>query len=137
MNQDFYTKLFLKNSDQAVTEENIKLSKRKWWVNTRKKSQGGLRLTDEGLDLVVNILNLQIYEIPFPITLDLKPEVVVFLDRFLDCPFYLTERSITVTNERKCFELHLFAGDVQKYGLIKAMSRQRRLDKKGNEIVDN
>jgi hypothetical protein len=135
MNQDFYTKLFLKSSEQAITEENIKISKRKWWVNTRKKQQGGLRLTDDGLNFVTNVLNLSIYEIPFPATLDLKPEVVVFLDRFLDCPYYLSEVSITVTNERKCFELHLFSGDVQKYGLIKAMARQKRLDKRGNEIL--
>lgn len=135
MNQDFYTKLFLKSSEQAITEENIKISKRRWWVNTRKKQQGGLRLTDEGLNFVTNVLNLSIYEIPFPATLDLKPEVVVFLDRFLDCPYYLSEVSITVTNERKCFELHLFSGDVQKYGLIKAMARQKRLDKRGNEIL--
>lgn len=135
MNQDFYTKLFLKSSEQAITEENIKISKRKWWINTRKKQQGGLRLTDDGLNFVTNILNLSIYEIPFPATLDLKPEVVVFLDRFLDCPYYLSEVSITVTNERKCFELHLFSGDVQKYGLIKAMARQKRLDKRGNEIL--
>lgn len=135
MNQEFYTKLFLKNSEQAITDENIKIFKRKWWVNTRTKVTGGLRLTEAGLDFVVDVLKLQIYEIPFPVTLDLKPEVVVFLDKFLDCPYYLSETSITVTNERKCFELHLFSGDVQKYGLIKAMARQKRLDKRGNEIL--
>lgn len=126
MNQETYTKIFLKASDQALSEENIKTSMRRWWMNNRKKSQGGLRLTDEGFDFVKETLDLRVYEVPFPITLDLKAEVILFLDKFIDCPYYLTEVSIFVLSERKNFELHLFAGDVHKYGLIKAMKRKNQ-----------
>lgn len=125
MNQETFTKIFMKNSDQALTEANIKTNLRKWWKNTRAKEEGGLRLTDEGLEFVTETLDLKVYEVPFPATLDLKPQVIIFLDKFIDCPYYLTEESITVLSERKAFELHLFSGDVQKYGLTKAMSRKK------------
>jgi hypothetical protein len=115
----------MKQSDQALTDANVKTNLRSWWVNTRTKLEGGLRLTDAGLDFVKETLNLRTYEVPFPATLDLKPQVIIFLDRFIDCPYFLTEESITVLSERKAFELHLFSGDVQKYGLTKAMSRKK------------
>lgn len=92
-----------------------------------RKAGGGLRLTDAGLSYVKDILDLSTYEIPFPIDLDLKPEVMLYLDKFIDCPYHLTEKSITVLAERKAFELHLFAGDVRKYGLIKAMRREKMI----------
>lgn len=136
MNQTNYTKIFLKEFNQSISEENIKISRRKWWCNTRKKEKGGLRLTEEGYRFITEDLNLKVYEVPFPFYLDLKPEVIVFLDNVMDCPYYLTEKSITVTNEKKCFELYLFSGDVQKYGLIKAMKRQRSLDRE-QKTVDN
>lgn len=130
MDQITYTKIFLKQSNQAVTEENIKLARRRWWTNTRTKKTGGLRLSDEGLRFLREEVELQIYEVPIPDTLDIKPEVIVHLDNVMDCPYHLSAISIMVTNERKCFELLLFAGDIQKYGLIKAMRRQKGLDSK-------
>ena len=124
MNQDTYTKIFLKANNQAVSEENVLIYSRKWFVNVRKKEEGGLRLTDEGFKFVKDILDLRVYEVPFPATLDLKPQVILFLDKFIDCPYHLTEESITVLGERKAFELHLFSGDVRQYGLTKAMKRK-------------
>lgn len=115
----------MKYAEQALTTENIKSNLLTWWKNTRTKSEGGLRLSEKGIDFITNILNLQVYEITFPPTLDLKPKVILYLDKFIDCPYYLTEDSITVLNERKAFELHLFSGDVQKYGLAKAMNRKK------------
>jgi hypothetical protein len=130
VNQETYTKIFMKQAEMALTEANIETCSKKWWKNTRTKSEGGLRLTDEGLNFLRENLNLQVYEVPFPIAFDLKPQVIIFLDRFIDCPYYLTEESITVLAERKAFELHLFSGDVQKYGLTKAMSRKKATDQK-------
>ncbi len=124
MDQETYTKIFLSEANIAITEENLKLYKRKFWKNTLNKSQGGLRLTDEGLDFIKNTLDITVYEVPFPLELDLKPQVIINLDKFIDCPYHLTEKSITVTKERKAFELYLFSGDVQKYGLTKALSRK-------------
>jgi hypothetical protein len=128
VNRKTYTKIFLKQADMALTEENISASMRVWWQNNRTKNQGGLRLTEKGLDFVRTILDLAVYEVPFPTGFDLKPQVIIYLDRFIDCPYFLTDRSITVLSERKCFELYLFNGDVQKYGITKAMSRKKATD---------
>jgi hypothetical protein len=125
VNRNTYTKIFLKQANVALTEENISASMRVWWQNNRTKSEGGLRLTEQGLDFLRTTLDLAVYEVPFPTGFDLKPQVIIFLDRFIDCPYFLTDRSITVLSERKCFELYLFNGDVQKYGVTKAMSRKK------------
>lgn len=124
MTPETYTKIFLKAANLAVSEENISVYARKWFMNNRKKSQGGLRLTDDGLDFVKETLDLKVYEIAFPPSLDLKPQVILFLDKFIDCPYYLTPETILVLSERKAFELHLFSGDVRQYGLNKAMKRK-------------
>jgi hypothetical protein len=123
ISKEGYTKIFLKEMTVAQKEENAKNPKL-WWKNNRTKERESLRLTDEGLRIIKEVLDLQVYEVPFPPDLDLKPQVLLHLDRFLDCPYHLTENMITVISERKAIELHLFAGDVRKYGLIKAMRRE-------------
>lgn len=126
MNRNTYTKIFLKQAGQAISKENVRIKERLWWKNNRTKKQGGLRLTDEGFEFLRGTLDLTAYEVPFPLGFDLKPQVIVFLDRFIDSPYYLTESSITVFSERKCFELYLFNGDVQKYGITKAMKASQK-----------
>lgn len=123
--QQVYTQIFIQSAGETLSEENIKTKTRLLWVNTRSKDEGGLRLTDQGLEWLKTKLDLTVYEVPFPNDLDLKPQVLIFLDKFIDCPYHLTDHSITVTKERKAFDLYLFAGDVQKYGLTKAMSRKK------------
>jgi hypothetical protein len=93
-----------------------------WWKNTRNKGASGLRLTDLGFD-VVNQIDLATYDIPYPKDTPLTTQVIIFLDKFIDCPYYITPRSIVVTNEKKAVELTLFSGDLRKYGLTKAMTR--------------
>ena len=63
------------------------------------------------------------YEIPFPKDYKFTTQTFIFLDQFITCPYYLTNRSIWVTDEKKSMELHLFSGDLRKYGLTKAMKR--------------
>lgn len=123
MNKETYTKIFLKQAGETYSKENLHIKLRELWVNTRKKSQGGLRLSDKGLDFIKK-LDIKVYEVPFPPDLDLKAQVIIFLDKFIDCPYHLTTRSITVLSERKALELYMFSGDVQRYGLIKAMKRK-------------
>jgi len=121
--KDTYTKIFLKQAQVAISSTNIKLYSRKWWQNIRNKDIGGLRLTDEGFDFCKNTLDLKMYEIPFPKNNPITTETIIFLDQFITCPYYLSQKSIFVTDEKKSMELHLFSGDLQKYGLTKAISR--------------
>lgn len=125
MNKNVYTKVFLKQLGQTVNDQNVKAMLPIWWYNTRDKDVGGLRLTDEGLEAVIRA-DITTYDIPYPMDMPLTTQVIIFLDQFIDCPYYLTNRSITVTDEKKAVELTLFSGDLRKYGLTKAMSRQKK-----------
>jgi NAD-dependent DNA ligase len=123
--KETYTKLFLKELGHSINEASLKEYMPIWWQNTRNKGAGGLRLTDEGLEVLTQI-GLAVYEIPFPKEMVLTTQVIIFLDQFIDCPYYLNKTSITVTNERKAVELTLFSGDLRKYGIVKAMTRSKK-----------
>ena len=123
--KETYTKIFLKQLGMALTEPNIKQYMPIWWQNTRAKNVGGLRLTEEGYQMLSQI-EIAVYDVPYPKDMPLTTQVIIFLDQFIDCPYFLTNRSITVTNEKKAVELTLFSGDLRKYGLTKALSRQKK-----------
>ena len=124
--KETYTKIFLKQSNIAVTSATMKEYMPVWWQNTRSKDEGGLRLTDEGLRFVCEDLQLTTYDVPYPKDFELTTQTIIFLDKFISCPYYIGRRGITVTDEKKAMELHLFSGDIRKYGLTKAMKRQEK-----------
>lgn len=124
MDKIHLTKIFLKQANEDISEKNVKVKMHLIWKNWRNKEVGGLRLTDEGLAFLKETLDLTSYEIPFPLELDLKPQVLLFMDKFITCPYHITPRAITVFNEKSAVELHLFSGDVHRYGLVKAMNRE-------------
>ena len=123
--KETYTRIFLKQSNIAVTEATLKEYMPVWWQNTRAKDVGGLRLTDEGLRFIMEDLQLTMYDVPYPVAFEITTQVILFLDQFIDCPYYMSRRGISVTNEKKAMELHLFSGDIRKYGLTKAMKRSK------------
>ena len=123
--KETYTKVFLKELGLSVNETNVKQYMPMWWQNTRSKNTGGLRLTEEGYNILQQI-ELATYDIPYPRDMPVTTQVIIFLDQFIDCPYYLTNRSIIVTNEKKAVELTLFSGDLRKYRLTKAMTRQKK-----------
>jgi hypothetical protein len=124
--KETYTKIFLKQLNRSIDSATIKQFMPLWWQNNRNKSSGGLRLTEQGIDILSEI-GIETYDIPYPRDMPVTTQVIIFLDQFIDCPYYLTNRSIVVTNERKAVELTLFSGDLRKYGLIKAMDRSKKV----------
>lgn len=121
--KETYTKVFLKQADISIGENTMQEYMPKWWKNSRNKESGGLRLTDEGLTFIKDKLQLQTYDVPFPIDFNLTTQTIIFLDKYIDCPYYLADDGVIVTNEKKAMELMLFSGDIRKYGLNKALSR--------------
>jgi len=123
--KETYTKLFLKELGKSTNFSTVREYMPLWWKNNRDKEEGGLRLTEMGFDVLTEI-DLAIYDIPYPRDVPLSTQVIIHLDKFIDCPYYLTNRSIVVTNEKKAVELTLFSGDLRKYGLTKAITRQEK-----------
>ena len=121
--KETYTKLFLKELGKSTNPATVSEYMPLWWKNNRDKDSGGLRLTETGFD-VLTLIDLTTYDIPYPRDVPLSTQVIIHLDKFIDCPYYLTNRSIIVTNEKKAVELTLFSGDLRKYGLTKAINRQ-------------
>lgn len=121
--KETYTKIFLRHAGKSINEISVKEHYPTWWQNTRSKDEGGLRLTDDGYLFVTETLDLQTYEVPFPKDFELTTQTIIWLDRFITCPYWLSRDSIIVTDEKKALELHLFSGDIRKYGLTKAMKR--------------
>ena len=50
--KETYTKIFLKQSNIAITDATLKEYMPLWWQNTRDKKEGGLRLTSAGFDFL-------------------------------------------------------------------------------------
>ena len=132
--RDALTKIFLQQWGKSTDDANVKLFGRKWWQSNRTNKQNAFRLSDEGFDFLVNELEVKMYDIPFTEPIELSPQTIVFLERYIDCPYYLTNQSISVFSERKSFELFLFSDDIRKFGLVKAMNeRQKEMGNLGAE----
>lgn len=119
-----YTKVFLKAAGQECSNDHLEERKTLWWYNVREKTTGGLRLTNEGLDFIKTHSNLKTYTVDLPETVKITPQILIWLDNFIACPYHLDKKSITVTEEKTVFELYLFSGDIRKMGANKAMSKK-------------
>jgi hypothetical protein len=129
ISRDVLTKIFLQQWGKTIDETNVNMYSRTWWQSNRVGKDNAFRLSDKGYEFLVSELELTEYEVPFTEPIELSPQTIIFLERYIDCPYYLTNQSITVFSEKKSFELYLFSDDIRKFGLIKAMNeRQKDLD---------
>jgi hypothetical protein len=124
MNKDAYTKAFLQAAELPVNEKNIKDYKAVWWWSFRKKDQGGLRLTDQALEFIEEHAKIKTYKIEFPKEFAFTPQVLLWLDNYIDSPFFVNKKHIIVMKEKAAFELYLLSGDVRKLGHSRAMSKR-------------
>ena len=126
ISKETFTRIFLQQQNKSTDDANIKHHMYKWWQSHRSKESGGLRLSDDGFDFLTNELEIKMYDVPFTEPIELSPQTIIFFDRNMDCPYYLTNQSISVFSERKSFELYMFSDDIRKYGLVKAMNKQMK-----------
>lgn len=130
ISRDALTKIFIQQWGKSIDDANVAMYTRTWWQSSKAKS---FRLSDKGYEFLISELDLKEYEIPFTEPIELSPQTIIFLERYIDCPYYLTTQSITVFSEKKSFELYLFSDDIRKFGLIKAMNeRQKDIDNENN-----
>jgi hypothetical protein len=126
ISKETYTKIFLQQKEKSIDSANVKHHLYKWWQSHRSKEVGGLRLSLDGFKFLTDDCDIQCYEIPFTVPIDLSPQTIIFFDRHMDSPYYLTNQMIVVFSERKSFELMLFSDDIRKFGLVKAMNSQNK-----------
>ena len=122
--KDTYTSVFLKAAGQSFDENIIKKFRSAWWQNVRGKDCGGLRLTDQGLEFVETYSQIKTYKVEILKEISITPQILVWLDQFIESPYHLTKKHIIVLREKSAFELYLFHGDVRKMGYAKAMHQR-------------
>lgn len=122
--KDTYTKVFLQAVGYNTDQDTIKKFRSEWWWNFRGKTSGGLRLTDEGLRFILEDAKIKSYKVEFPKDFGITPQVLIWLDKFIDSPFHITKKSIIVLKEKAAFELYLFSGDIRKMGHNKALAKR-------------
>ena len=122
--KDTYTSVFLKAAGESVDENIIKKFRSTWWQNVRGKEHGGLRLTDQGLEFVETYSQIKTYKVEILKEISITPQILVWLDQFIESPYHLTKKHIVVLKEKSAFELYLFHGDVRKMGYAKAMHQR-------------
>jgi hypothetical protein len=124
--KDSYTEVFLKAAGVDADEKRIKDFRPIWWLSTREKDVGGLRMTDQCLDFLNDKAEIKTYKIDIPKELTISSQVLIWLDQYLDTPFHLTKRHVTVLSEKAAFELYLFSGDVKKFGTARSLAKRLR-----------
>jgi hypothetical protein len=123
MNQKIdLTKYVAEQCNLPIDDENIKQLIIQWWYNPRKKSLGGLRLTDQGFLKFSEHIKRHRVIIDQP--MEYTNQSIIWLDRFIDCPWYVTKKEIYVFNEKMAVQLVLFSGNIIQYSKIRATNHQ-------------
>lgn len=98
---------------------------RAWWTSWRNTEDRRFQLTERGYEYFTKVAGVKFYEIKIPSNLVITNKVIIDLDRYIDCPFYLTNKAIMVTGEKAALQLVLFDGDLTKFGQVKDKSRKK------------
>lgn len=117
---------------QAANLDDEKIFKRHlilWWKNPMVNGNRSLGLTIQGYQHLKNIIKF--YQIDLSKDIFISNQLIIWLDKFIDCPYYLTEESIFVSKESTAVQLILFGGDLTRFGSAKVRPKQR-LDKNQN-----
>ena len=118
-----YTRTFMGLLEQPIHDESVKTNYYSWWQNVRESYQArSLRLTKLGLETVKK-LDIKTYDIAFPDKIIFTPQTYLWLDEYVDCPYFVDKKKVIVTMEKMALQLMMFAGDITKYGLARAMSK--------------
>lgn len=116
------TKHILESMGLDASDERVRKTIPTWWYSTRQKEQGGLRLTDQGFEAFQKA-GIKEYKVKFDDPIHFTNQLIIWLDNFIDCPFYLRNKEIYVFSEKMAVQLVLFSGNIYKYSAAKA-SRQ-------------
>lgn len=129
------TKTLLEQLGMDVNDNEVHKYRKVFWQNPRKKDENGLRLTDAGM-LAFERADIKGYPIRFPKDTEWTSKLVIWLDKFIDCPYYIGVKEIVVFSEKMAIQLVLFSGDLQKFGLAKARSVANKQQQEREKVLD-
>jgi hypothetical protein len=117
MNQklELTKKLLPENTSEKILLQYYSL----WWKDRRANAVGGLQLTEEGFDALI-ASGIKSYRVKFDEAPPPTNQMTIWLNRFMDCPFYITKKEIYVFGERMAIQLMLFSGNIEQFARSKA-----------------
>lgn len=113
------TKYVAEQLKLATDEKSIKKLIPVFWQNPRDKEKGGLRLTDKGFEKLKEA-DIKVHRVRFEEPVQYTNQLIIWLDNFIDCPWYVTNREIFVFSEKMAVQLVLFSGNIAKFSAAKA-----------------
>lgn len=129
------TKTFLDQLGMPSDDKNIKKFLSIFWQNPRKKGTCGLRLTDVGFVTLTEKLDIKAYPIRFPKETEWTSQLVVRLDKYIDCPYYVSKHTIYLFSEKMAVQLVLFSGDITKFGRSKHRIQKNKTQNSVDKIT--
>ena len=103
-------------------EKSIRKLLPKWWQNPRLKTTGGLKLTDEGFAYFTR--HFKSHRIRFENEVIYTNKMILRLENFITCPWYIHKKDIYVFNDKMAVQLVLFSGNITKFLDAKVRAQQ-------------
>jgi hypothetical protein len=113
------TKYVAEQLGLSTEEKSLKKLTPVWWQNPRNKSKGGLRLTEKGFECLQQA-DIKAHKVRFEEPVHYTNQLIIWLDNFIDCPWYVTNKEIYVFGEKMAVQLVLFSGNIAKFSAAKA-----------------
>ena len=113
------TKYVMNHLNVEITVKSLKKYNGILWQNIRQKQTGGLRLTDQGFKSLVDA-DIKAHKVSFQEPVEYNNQLIIWLDNFIDCPWYITHKEIFVFNEKMAIQLVLFSGNIARFSAAKA-----------------
>jgi hypothetical protein len=122
------TKYIAEQAGLGTDERLIRKLNAAWWQNPRKKIKGGLKLTEQGFDILSRYLGYHKVRFETPPEI-ITSQLVLRLDNLITCPWYLTRREVYVFDDKMAVQLVLFSGNIVKFVDAKAENLKNSLTK--------
>lgn len=107
-----------------LDQKSIKNFQRLWFNNIRNKPKGAFRLTKEGFEALTNA-QIKTYKIRLEEVPLLTNKVIIYLDNFINCPWFMNNKWIYVFGEKMAVQLILFGGNVEKFAHSRARAQKQ------------
>ena len=114
--RDSIVKILIKQWGKSASPVNIQLYSMEWFI-----SRSSFRLSDAGYIFLTSTLELAYYEVPFTEEFNKSTALVVYLDRHVKSPYYISSTGVVYFLQDDYMEMVMFSTDVKALTLLKEM----------------